>query len=139
MHALTCEILNAGDTAYAMIPTYYKPNKFIAAKVYIEYAWHGTDCIFYHCMIRELLDDLQTLLDVMPTALVRAIDKTKHQPVLTRIAMPALSLSKSSIQNSILAWHANFLFDIPAPFVVRTKEAFANLQIDICNYFKSLC
>lgn len=139
MHALTCEIFNAGDTAYAMIPTYYKPNKFIAAKVYIDYAWHGTTSIFYHCMIQELLDDMHTLLDTVPTALVRAIDKQRRQPVLTRFSVNALSLSKTALQNDLLAWHARYLLDIPAPFVVANESALDKLRTDIHNYFLSLC
>lgn len=138
MHALTCDILNTGDTAYAMIPTYYKPNKFIAAKVYIAYAWHGVDAIFYHCMIKELLDDDAALLDILPTALVRCIDKNKRQCLLTRIVLRTMSLSKTEMQNDIAAWHARYLLDVPAPFVVPTEDKLAQLKQDIHNYFKSL-
>lgn len=138
MHALTCDILNAADTGYAMIPTYYKPNMFIAARVYVEFAWHGTTSIFYHCMIQELLDDLPHLLNVMPTAIVRAIDKGKHTPVLVHPAINALSLSKLAMQNDMLAWHADYLLDIPAPFVCKTIDGLHTMQQDIHNYFKSL-
>jgi len=138
MHALTCDILNTGDTAYAMIPTYWKPNKFLAAKVYIAYAWHGVDAIFYHCMVKELLDSNAYLLDVLPTAQVRCIDKFKKQCLLSRFVLRSFSLSKEEMQNDISAWHARYLLDIPAPFVVATEQKLQTLRDDIHNYFKSL-
>lgn len=138
MHALTCDILHEGEYAYAMIPTYYRPDKFIAAKVLVQYAFHSESAIFYHCQVQELLDDVQYLIEVLPVASVRAIDKVQRKPVLTTIALPGLCMTKSMMLNALHAWHARYDFDIPAPFVVKDTGKLLKLQNDINNYFKTL-
>lgn len=138
MHALTCDILDSGTFAYAMIPTYYDPSKFIAAKVYIEWTFHSETSIFYHCIVTELIDDDNVLLQTLPTCLLRSIERRTGKLGLNRPAMQQFSLDKQSMLNDLQAWHKDFVIDLPAPFIAKDQERFEQLKLDIYSYFRSM-
>lgn len=138
MHALTCDILESGTFAYAMIPTYYDPSKFIAAKVYIEWTFHADTTIFYHCIVTELLDEDNVLLQTLPTCLLRSIERRSGNVGLNHPHIQQFSLDKAAMLNDLQAWHKDFVLDLPAPFIASTADKFAKLKQDIMSYFRAM-
>jgi hypothetical protein len=137
MHALTCQVLKQDTVAYAMIPTYYRPNIFIACKVYIEYVYHAETVIFYHCIVKELLDDEVYLLQYLNTALFRSIDRRTGQVDLRR-PIVRNQLSKQALLTDMQIWQKDFVLDIPAPFVCEDAKTFEVIKNDIRTYFTKL-
>lgn len=137
MHALTCELIEQGSEAYALIPTYYDASRFIAAKVYVEHAWHSDTAIFYHVVITELLDDTPVLIQCLPAALFRTIERRTCRVQLSRPEIRGFDFSKQSLLNSLQAWHKDFVIDLPAPFICSSKQALDAMHAEIVDYFKS--
>lgn len=137
MHALTCDLLNIGDTGYAMIPTYYVPNRFIKCKVFVEYVWNYERSIFYHVTIAELLDDEFTVIKKLSTAYVRCINRFTRKLDILPIPIHT-TLSKQSLLTQIRNWHKDHVIDLPAPFGAKSIEGLANIELGIRSYFKEL-
>lgn len=138
MHALTCEILQPKTFAYALVPTYYDPSRYVACKVYIEHAWHGDMSIFYHCSIVDLLDDMHTLLQVLPIALFRCIERKTSKVCLSRPSITQIDPTKQLMLSKLQAWHKDYVLDVPAPFVYSTLDNLKAAHEDIISYYKTM-
>jgi hypothetical protein len=138
MHALTCTVLDRDIDAYALIPTYYDPSKFIAAKVYIENVYHSDYFIFYHCIIKELLDDITVVLQTLPTCLLRTIDRRTGRVALQHPTLLQFDLTKQAILTSLQSWQKDFILDIPAPFVAKDEADFDKLKKDTALFFEQM-
>jgi hypothetical protein len=137
MHALNSHIANAGDTVYAMIPTYWNPSHFIPCKFYIEYAWHSIEHVYYHGIITELLTDDFNCLKILSTAHVKAIDRKTNQLKMIQLAMPTL-FDKERMLSHIQIVQKDWKLDVPGPFVAKGKADFMKLHSEIKKYFKTL-
>lgn len=135
MHALNCKILQQGDTAFCLLPTYYQPNRFIECKVYIEFAWHSETCTYYHCTISELCNDTFDSIKLLSTAQVRCIHRQSKKLMLASIPI-IQTLSKKHLLEQIQIWQKDFVLDIPAPFVVSTETELSELKQKLRNYFE---
>lgn len=137
MHALTCDLLTIGDYGYAMIPTYYQPNRFLKCKVYVEYVWHFEQSTFYHVTIAEILDDTFESVKKLSTAFVRCIHRESKKLSIQPMSF-ITTLSKSQMLTNIQAWHKDYVIDLPAPFACKTEEGLRRIEDGIKNYFTKL-
>jgi hypothetical protein len=137
MHALNSHIAKAGDTIYALIPTYYNPSHFIECKLYVEYAWHSVDAVYYHGIVVELLGDAFKNLKVLSTANVKAISRDKNELKMVNLAMPTLFDNERMLAHLQII-QRDYRFDVPGPFVAANAEDFAKLKDKVKQYFTSL-
>ena len=138
MHALTCTVLDRDTDAYALIPTYYDASKFIAAKVYIENVYHSDYFIFYHCIVKELLDDITVVMQTLPTCLLRTIERRTGRVSLQHPTLQQFDITKQAILASIQSWQKDFILDVPAPFVAKDETEFENLKHEVALFFDTM-
>lgn len=127
--------MQPGCDAYAMIPTYYDASRFIAAKVYIEYAWHNETSIFYHCMATELLDKPEVLLPIMHTCQLRSIERSTGKIALRHPRIHQFSTTVQALLTDLQIWQKDFVLDVPAPFIAKDLHDLRLLQTNIQQYF----
>lgn len=138
MHALTCELLEPGSIAYAMLPTYYDASKFIACKVHIDWVYNSDTCIFYHCTIAELLNDAAYNKQVLQCCKLRCIERQTGKVLLATPAIKQFSLDNASMLQDLQAWQQQYILDIPAPFACSAKQKLLQMQQDIIAYFTTI-
>lgn len=138
MHSLTTEILQPSTYAYAAIPTYYDPSRFLLCKVYIEDVWHGMQAIFYHCTIAELLNTDAVALQTIKTCQVRCIERSNGKVALRNIATKQFSMTNTAMLQDIQCWHKDFVLDIPAPFICSTEPKLMQMHKQLQSYFEQL-
>jgi hypothetical protein len=138
MHALTCEVLQAKTFAYALIPTYYDPARYVACKVYIEHAWHSDTSIFYHCSIVDLYDSMDVLLQTLPVCLFRCIERKTGRVVLSRPRIMQFDPTRQLMLSKVQEWQRDYVIDVPAPFVCSTKDKLREIHEEVLSYYKSM-
>jgi hypothetical protein len=137
MHALTCDILQVGDKAYALVPMYYQYNRFLVAEVHIEYVCHFEKSIFYHAIVSDILMPIDKAFQVLSVSLVRCINRKTGKIGLQRIPT-YLTLDKLSMLQQIQVWQRDFVLDIPAPFVVGSRDKLIKLEQQVLDYFNEV-
>lgn len=138
MHPLTCELLTSGTTAYAAIPTYHRPSSFLLAKVYIDYAYHDEQRMFYHCSIAELIGNDASLVTLLSSASFRCLRRGESTPILAKPAVHQFSLDKAALLTDIQAWQVDYVFDVPAPFVSASEAGLRAILAETRHFFKSM-
>lgn len=129
--------MQVGSKAYALVPTYYQYNRFLVVELHIEYVYHFEKSIFYHAIVSDILMLIDKAFQVLSASTVRCINRKTGKVGLQRIPTH-LTLDKLALLQQIQVWQKDYLLDIPAPFVVSSKDKLVKLEQQVLEYFNTV-